>query len=296
MAQATGAKQQGQTGSAATWRDRGMIEIPQGRVRVREIGEGEPLLFVHGFLVDGRLWDGVAERLAGDFRCIVPDWPEGSHPEPMRESADVSPPGQTRIIAALMDALDLKSATLVGNDSGGAVSQIFSTTHPERVERLILTNCDTHDNFPPKAFKPAAALLRLPGAAYALIRPVAVGPIGRAAFAPFAKKKIDPALITAWAKPSKEDRGVLRDARNFILGASSRQTEEAAKKLESFEAPVLLVWAPEDPFFKLSYAKRLEAAIPNARIVEVPDAKTFVPLDQPAKVAEAIRSFVKPAP
>ena len=73
--QATGANQREQTAGAATWRDRGLVEVPQGRIRVREIGDGEPLLFVHGYLVDGRLWDGVAERLAGDFRCIVPDCP-----------------------------------------------------------------------------------------------------------------------------------------------------------------------------------------------------------------------------
>ena len=51
----------------------------RGPIRYRDGGEGEPIVFVHGFLVDGRLWDGVAERLSGEFRCIQPDWPMGSH-------------------------------------------------------------------------------------------------------------------------------------------------------------------------------------------------------------------------
>ena len=66
---------------------------PPGRIRYREAGEGKPVVFVHGYLVDGRLWDGVVDSLSDRFRCIAPDWPIGSHPMAMNPDADLSPYG-----------------------------------------------------------------------------------------------------------------------------------------------------------------------------------------------------------
>ena len=292
MTQATGAAaNKGQTASTG-WQDRGLIEIPQGRIRVREIGEGEPLLFVHGFLVDGRLWDGVAERLAGDFRCIVPDLPFGSHRTAMRKDADLSPPGAAEILADLMSALDLDEATVVANDSGGAVSQMLTAAHPERVRRLVLTNCDTHENFPPKPFNLMPPLARIPGTMTLMAQPFRIGALRRYGFKPFAKKTIDPELVDSWLEPMVKDSGVRGDAGRFMAGANKSQTLEAAKRLESFQSPALLVWAPEDKVFPLSYAERLAEAMPDARITEVPGAGTFVALDQPERVASAIRDFI----
>ena len=54
------------------------VSLPQGTIRYRELGTGEPVLLVHGFLTDGELWREVAPRLAADFRVIAPDWPLGS--------------------------------------------------------------------------------------------------------------------------------------------------------------------------------------------------------------------------
>lgn len=291
---ATGAANQGkQTTGTASWRDRGLVTIPQGRIRVREIGKGEPLLFVHGFLVDGRLWDGVAERLAGDFRCIVPDFPFGSHRTAMNDSADLSPPGAAEIVGDLMTALELDAATVVGNDSGGAVSQMFTAAHPERVRRLVLTNCDTHENFPPKPFNLMPPLARIPGAMFLMAQPFRLGALRRYGFKPFAKKQVDPGLVDSWLEPMLKDGGVRNDAGRFMAGANNSQTLDAAKSLESFDSPALLVWASEDDVFPLKYAERLADAMPNARIAPVSDAGTFIALDQPKKVAEAIGNFVR---
>lgn len=288
----TGANQREQTAGAATWRDRGMVEVPQGRIRVREIGDGEPLLFVHGYLVDGRLWDGVAERLAGGFRCIVPDLPFGSHRTAMKKDADLSPPGAAETLGALMTSLGLDATTVVGNDSGGAVSQMFTAAHPERVRRLVLTNCDTHENFPPKPFNLMPPVARIPGSMTLMAQPFRVGALRRMGFRPFAKKTVDPALVDSWLEPILKDAGVRHDAGRFMAGANKSQTIDAAKKLESFKSPVLLVWASEDKVFPLKYAERLANALPNARIVEVSGAGTFVALDQPDRVADAIRDFM----
>jgi pimeloyl-ACP methyl ester carboxylesterase len=268
------------------------VELPQGTLRYREIGDGEPIVFVHGYLVDGRLWSATAEHLSSAHRCILPDWPLGAHRVPMKTDADLTPPGIARLIADFLEALDLDEVTIVGNDSGGAMSQVFATRHPQRLARLVLTNCDTHENFPPSVFKVMPPLAKLPGAMTLMGLPFRIGALRRAAFAPFAKTKIPAELIDSWMEPSQSDPGVKRDTAKVTAGMNKRYTLEAAEKLAGFDRPVLLAWAPEDPIFKLSYAERLAETIPGARIETIADAKTFVPLDQPQRLAELIAGFV----
>jgi pimeloyl-ACP methyl ester carboxylesterase len=109
------------------------VELPQGTIAYTESGTGRPIVFVHGFLVDGTLWREVTPLLERDFRCIVPDLPLGSHRTAMKPDADLSPPGVAALIAGFLDALDLEDVVLVGNDTGGAMCQLVATRHPERL-------------------------------------------------------------------------------------------------------------------------------------------------------------------
>lgn len=273
--------------------ERKEIDLPAGRIRYREAGTGKPIVFVHGYLVDGRLWDGVVDRLAGEFRCIAPDWPMGSQQIAMNPDADLSPPGIAAIIASLLEALDLDDVTIVGNDSGGAMSQVLVTRHPERIGRLVLTNCDTHENFPPGIFKALPSIAKLPGAVQAMALPLRIGAVGRYAFKPFARTRIPDDLIASWLAPAVQDRGVLHDLKKVTVGMNKRYTLEAAAALRGSQLPILLTWAPGDKYFPISYAERLAAEAGNARIVTIPDAKTFVALDQPERLATEIAQFAK---
>ncbi|HEY5708548.1 MAG TPA: alpha/beta hydrolase [Solirubrobacterales bacterium] len=268
------------------------VELPAGRIRYREAGEGKPVVFVHGYLVDGRLWDGVVDRLSDRCRCIAPDWPIGSQQIAMDPEADLTPYGIAAIVDSFLEALGLEDVTIVGNDSGGAMSQVLVTRHPQRIGRLVLTNCDTHENFPPGIFKALVPLAKLPGGMAALGVPFRIGPVARAAFRPFTKDPIPPELIASWMEPGLHDPGVKHDLKKVTIGMSNRYTLEAAEKLKTSEMPILLTWAPGDRLFPIKYAKRLAADVPNARIVEIPNSKTFVPLDQPARLADEIASFV----
>src|SRR5688500_18689891 len=126
------------------------VRLKQGVVRYREVGSGPPLVFVHGLLVNGELWRKVVPLLSGSYRCIVPDWPLGSHAVALEPDAELSPVGVAALIADFLAALELKGVTLVGNDSGGALCQLVATRHPERLGRLVLTTCDAFEVFPPK--------------------------------------------------------------------------------------------------------------------------------------------------
>ncbi len=271
---------------------RRQIDLPAGTVRYREAGEGKPIVFVHGYLVDGRLWDGVVDRLSDRFRCLAPDWPIGAQQIAMKPDADLSPYGIAAIIASFLEALDLEDVTIVGNDSGGAMSQVLVTRHPERIGRLVLTNCDLYENFPPGIFKAMPPIAALPGGMAVLSAPFRIGALARAAFKPFSKNPIPPELVASWMEPARVDPGVKHDAKKVTVGMNKRYTLEAAEKLRGSELPVLIAWAPGDRFFPIKHAQRLAAETPNARLVEIPGASTFIALDQPQPLAEEIASFV----
>jgi pimeloyl-ACP methyl ester carboxylesterase len=269
--------------------------LPQGTIRYRDTGSGEALLFVHGLLTDGSLWRKLVPLLEDEHRCVVPDWPLGSHVAPIEPDADLSPPGLARVVADFMDATDLDRVTLVGNDTGGAICQLVATRHPDRLARLVLTPCDAFENFLPPMFRPLQLIARIPGAIWPVAQSLRLTPLRHApnAFGWLSKHGPDADVTRAWLEPSLRSRDVRRDVAKVLRGVSNRYTLEAAERLSGFDRPTLIAWAPEDRFFKFSYAERLAAAIPGARLERIEDSWTYVSEDQPERLAELIRSFVR---
>jgi pimeloyl-ACP methyl ester carboxylesterase len=275
-----------------------VVELPQGTIRYRESGSGEPIVFMHGLLVNGLLWRKVVPLLEADFRCIVPDLPLGSHPEPMNPDADLSPPGLAAIVDRFIGALGLDRVTLVANDTGGAIAQITAANHPERIGRLVLTNCDAFENFLPPAFRPLQWTARVPGLLTLALQGMRFDLLRRRspmAFGWLIKHDLKGAPLEEWMRPFLSSREIRRDTVKVLRGIHPRYTLEAAERLRSAERPTLIAWAEEDRFFKLSFAERLADAIPGARLERIPDSYTFVSEDQPERLAELISAQHQPA-
>jgi pimeloyl-ACP methyl ester carboxylesterase len=271
------------------------VALPQGTINYRESGEGPPIVFAHGLLVDGRLWRKVTPLLEDRFRCIVPDLPLGSHRTPMNPDAELSPPDLARIIAGFLEALDLEDVVLVANDTGGAISQITAANHPERIGRLLLTNCDAFENFLPPAFRPLQWAARFPPALTGMMQGMRFTPMRRLpnAFGRLIKRDFAGAPTREWVEPYLTEPGVRRDTVKVLRGIDPRYTIEAADRLRSFDRPVMLAWAVEDRFFKVSFAEKLAATINGARLERIEDSYTFVPEDQPERLAELIAGFAR---
>jgi pimeloyl-ACP methyl ester carboxylesterase len=268
--------------------------LPQGTIRYRELGAGEPIVLVHGLLADGELWRDVAPRLAGDFRVIVPDWPLGSHAVPLHPGADLSPLGLAQVIADFLSHLELENVTLVGNDTGGALCQLVAVHHPERVGRLVLTPCDAYENFLPPAFRPLQLLARVPGAVFAIAQSLRPRAARRLPLAyGWLMKRPDDALTKSWIEPARSSARIRAEIASILTGISNEFTLDAAERFGEFTKPVLIAWAPEDRFFKLRYGERLAAAFPDARLELIEDSYTFVAIDQPERTAELIADFAR---
>jgi pimeloyl-ACP methyl ester carboxylesterase len=273
------------------------VTLPQGTVRYREEGpaDGSPVVLVHGFLVDGSLWRETAADLAAQgFRTFAPDLPLGSHTIALDPGADVSPRGVARLVAAFLEALGLDDVTLVGNDSGGAITQFVLDTEPARVGRVVLTNCDGLDRFPPAPFDVLLKVARRPALLRAALQGTRLTALRHSllAYGPLVAKPLDPEQTRAWVTPYLTNAGVRRDAAAFCRGIDPRELTGVASRLRAFEGPVLLCWAPADRFFTIELGRRLQACFADARLVEVPDSRTFVPHDQPHLLAREIAAFV----
>jgi len=242
------------------------VQLSQGPVEYLDVGNGPTLLFVHGLLVNGEMWRKVYRPLSACFRCIVPTLPLGGHSEPMREDADLTPPGVARLINDFMVALNLGNVTVVACDTGGALTQLAAVNHPERVGRLVLTNCDAFEHFPPPVLRPFEVLFRLPGGASFFGLAVRLRPVQNLLYALLAHAPLEPTIAEGYFKGFIHRRAVRRDTKKFISSISNRYTLEAAEHFSNFRKPVLVAWGEDDRFFTLRFGERLARAFPNARL------------------------------
>jgi pimeloyl-ACP methyl ester carboxylesterase len=271
------------------------ITLPQGTIHYRDDGDGRPVVFVHGLLVDGTLWRKVTPLLDG-ARRIVPDLPLGSHRRAMNADADVSPAGVARLVGDLLAALGLEDVTLVGNDTGGLICQLVALDHGERVGRLVLTNCDCFEVFPPKEFVPMIKAAHVPGAIKAALQPMRAAAARRRTMAYGGLAHEIPDDVTAaWVEPARTDAAVRGDLIRFMKAMDTSIAVEAAQRLPNLRIPALIAWGQADRFFAPELGQRLAATIPNARLEPIADARTFVPEDQPVRLAKLIGAFVREA-
>jgi len=274
------------------------VELPAGPLRYYETGDGPPIVFVHGYLVNANIWRKLVPLLADRFRCITVDWPLGAHLVPLKRDADLSPPGMARLIADFLAALDLRDVTLFGNDSGGAYSQLAAVAHPERLGRLVLSSCETPEStWPPSGF--------------ALLKATAVHPVSyftvnqtlrwpriwrwRNTYGWMAKDPIDADVMRSYIDPVLTSAAIRHDGRKAIGSVDARYTKAAAVELpRTFTKPIDLLWAADDRVFPVADAQRYADHL-GAPLHTVPDAYTYVSEDQPDHTAKVLTRLTEQA-
>jgi len=269
------------------------VSTPYGEIAYVEKGSGPVALFVHGVLLNGYLWRDAIDSLADVRRCIAPDlMGHGATKAPA--DADTTFAGQAKILAALVDALGVEQVDVVANDTGGGVSQIFAAEHPEKVRSLTLTNCDTHDNYPP------AALEALVGA----VKAGNFGTIGKMWLG-------DKSTVRASFGVAYEDVNAVPDERidfylkpifdsetnttlvGRLIETQNEQNVRIEARLRQVKAPALIMWGTDDVFFDKKWAYWLKDALPGAReVIEVPAARIFWPEERPEFFAGKLREFL----
>jgi pimeloyl-ACP methyl ester carboxylesterase len=275
------------------------LELPQGTVRYHVAGPDDssepPVVFIHPVLSAGSLWASVADRLAGrGVRSYAPDWPLGSHTIGLKQDADRSPSGVAEMIRDFLAALDLDNVTLVGNDTGGALTQYVLASGEPRVSRAVLLNCDAFDTFPPFPFNAILGLLKVDWLARALAGQMRLRAL-RHSWLGFGllSKNLPAELTRAWIEPSRTDPAVRHDLVQFLRNVRPAELNTITPQMTNVDAPVTVLWGTADHVFKPSLGRRLQASFPNAEWVEVPGARTLLAFDAPDEVADAIVAVSK---
>jgi pimeloyl-ACP methyl ester carboxylesterase len=274
------------------------IELFAGTIDYEDTGgDGPTLVLLHGLLMDCSLWDDVIADLSVDHRCVAPTLPLGAHRHAMHADADPSLRGIARLVAELIDRLDLRDVTVVGNDTGGALVQLLVCDNATRVSRIVLASCDAFDNFPPGLTGKTLVLTgKLPPAMFGLfMQQMRLRPLRRLPIAFGWLTKRGDAATARWIRPVLQQREIRRDTVRVLRAAAADKhlMVDAAECLPGYDRPALVVWASEDRVMPPDHGRRLAQLLPQGRLVEIPDSYTLIPLDQPAKLARSIRDFTQ---
>jgi pimeloyl-ACP methyl ester carboxylesterase len=257
------------------------VETPSGRIGYAERGDGPVALFVHGVLLNGHLWRHQLAHLSDMRRCIALDLLAHGATDIAPEQ-DVSVTANARMIAEFLDTLRIDQVDLVGNDSGGGIAQIVAAVYPERVRSLTLTDCDTHDNWPPEAFRPFLAMAAAGGLRGTLEAMLADKTIYRSpqALGPAYEhpERVTDDSIDTYLRPFVRTEQRTRDLLRFLTAFDSAQTVAIEPGLKTLQAPTLIVWGTDDVYFDIKWSHWLADTIPGTRRrVELAGARIFFP-------------------
>ena len=304
----TGAGMAGMALAAGAWRDAAATPLPvdeSGRagdsdvttfqhtligghaIAYRDVGQGPPVLLIHGIPTSSYMWRKIIPALSASRRVIAPDLLNyGKSAKP--EFADVSINAQARMIAELMDALGIRRADVVAHDIGGGVAQLLAVNHPEKVNRLVLIDSVSFDSWPIPSFEP----LQKPGAGTAMTLAEFVAMLR--GFLPQGvqdKTAMPESVIDAYLEPWSSEAGKRAFFRN-LRRLNSEYTLAIADSLAHLPHPTLVIWGESDPFQKPEYAHRLVQTIPDARLVWIRNVGHWLLEEKPEEIAGHIAGFL----
>lgn len=280
-----------------------VVEVGGGLVFSREVGEGPPILFLHGFPQTGHCWRGMIDRLGDRFRLLMPDVPGfGRSTAPHSHDAGTV----VDLMWQYLDAVEAPDAVVVAHDWGGAFAFRMALDRPERVPKLVVTNTAFREISPLHSWYIGVINIPvLPEVAFGLAGDWILAWVlrgasrdGRSVF------EGEPLRVyqQAYADPERIRsafayyRTVTRKAVGKQLRAHLRRgvvetdavTDGRARRIEM---PTLIVWGMRDPALPPKLLDGMKRDIPQAEIVKL-DCGHFVPEERPDELAAAIRNFL----
>jgi pimeloyl-ACP methyl ester carboxylesterase/thioester reductase-like protein len=253
------------------FREKRFHQVGDVKLAYRDIGEGEPVIFFHGF-AGAHAWDGVAARTAMKRRAIIVETLGISDSE-APGSADFGLPAQAARVRSLMSALDISSAHIVGNDTGGVIAQFFAVRWPHCVRSLMLSDCDAHGTWPPTHVAWIAALMRIPGGAAALITLMRIPALARSSIGlgrmVYDKRLLTRERINRYLNTVGGNRMRRLHFKRFFRSFDRTDLNHMNHLLREIQAPTIIIWGADNAYWSPSWAKTLYDAIPGARRLEL---------------------------
>ena len=251
-------------------------------------GAGEPIVLLHGFPTSGHLWSDVVPLLPSGHRVVVLDLLGfGRSDRPIAGGMDLRSHAD-RLIAVL-DALRINFACIVGHDLGGGIAQVAAVRQPHRVSRLALVDSIAFDAWPTRDVKLARAMMPLtrhlpPSWIHSIVRTDLLR-----GYLDHDKGAHD---VDLYLRPFLDVDG--RDAlMKHLVALDAAETAAVAQRLKDIVSPTAIIWGERDPFLPVSIGERLRAAIPGSTLEVIPGARHFTPHESAHAVAGAIAQLLK---
>jgi len=272
---------------------RKFAETAFGRVAYVENGAGPAALFVHGFPLNGFAWRGALDDLAGTRRCIALDLMELGYTE-VGAGQNLEFDHQARMIAAFIDRLGLAQVDLVGNDTGGGISQVFAARYPSRLRSLTLTNCEVDDLWPNAMLKAVLGQFADPSVTATLSAMMQAPAVARQAFSSVYEdpERIPDEAFKTYLEPllSSDQRSL--NMRRFASLANVRVTASIAPQLRELAVPVQVGGGDADTLFDIKSVDWLQRNVGGVRrVIMVPRGKLFFPEEHPKLMSVMLQEF-----
>ncbi|PXY47074.1 alpha/beta fold hydrolase [Flavobacterium hydrophilum] len=275
--------------------NRCLAKTKNGEIEYVDEGKGIPILFIHGTLSNSNTWRKIIPELSSIYRCIAIDLPLGGHSVPLENKVKLSPNGIANIIKDFLDYLTIDKIIIVSNDTGGAYTQIFTSLYPESIDKLIFSNCEVMEVFPPLKFKYLIKAVKIPGFTFLLGNAFRIKSLltSDMMMGLLSHSLTNEELSELYLKSFITDKIVRENFVSNVKTWSPKYTIEAADKLKAFENPVLILWGEDDKkLFPIKLGQQLKSIFRNSKLIVIPNSKTYVQEDQPEIVIRELISFI----
>ncbi|MDZ4736710.1 MAG: alpha/beta fold hydrolase [Rhodospirillaceae bacterium] len=264
----------------------GLCHLPLS-IAYTDLGDGEPVLLLHGIPTWSYLYHDVIPLLAPHCRVLAPDFLGHGYSD-RRDRFDRSLRAQTRMILGFLDALGLEKVTIVGHDTGGGVALIMGIEHPERVARLVLTNVVAYDSWP------IDDMIALGNPNWRSKSPQEVAEFVASGLPDglHNKDRLTAEFREGIVAPYSDEEGKI----SLIRNASALNTNHTTALIDrhaSIRAPTLVLWGVHDPWQTIRDGESLAREIPGARLVRIENASHWLQQDTPEPFARGILDFLK---
>lgn len=256
-----------------------------GELAYADLGEGPPVLLLHGFPTSSFLWRREAWLLAQRMRVIVPDLLGYGRSE-RQEDADLSEQAQAGYVRQLLTHLGIEELAVVGHDIGGGVAQMLALGDGSLVRAMVLVDSVCFDAWPIEGVK------MLQAATPEQETPEFVESIVRLTFdlGVSRRGRIDATTLRAYLEPWVEEPKAFFRAARAITGRGLAGREQ---ELGSMDIPVFVIWGEDDPFLDSSLGERLGETIPGTTVALLPGCSHFVNEDAPQTIGPLIYEYLR---
>ncbi|WP_442510379.1 alpha/beta fold hydrolase [Novipirellula sp. SH528] len=255
-------------------------------VAYTDVGEGEPLLLLHGIPTWSYLFHEIIGPLSEDFRVIAPDMIGYGYSD-RRDRFDRSIEMQADVVERFLAELDIPSAHFIAHDIGGGVAMIVADRSPELVRSMVLSNSVAYDSWP------VDAMLALGHPRNAKMKPAEMKQLLEKSFefGLSRPERLTDEFREGIMKPYLEPEGVVSMVRNSA-SLNTNHTTPLTARLNQISQPTLLLWGVDDRWQPVSTAERLVEDMPNAELHAIKNCSHWVPQDAPEEYGNAILEFL----